>query len=495
MMILLLPCRLEQNNLLQHATTIYLHHTIADFAEALPSKVSGNLKVVYFVNSGTEANELAMLMAILYCGNLGMIALRNAYNGGSSNTIGLTTLNTWKYPIPQGVGGTVEWAPGCLKHVYHIVHKAGGVINDEVQTGFGLTGSHYWGFQTQWVVPDIVTMAKKIQFKTFGGNLVCSVGGVVVLRIMDKEKRQAHCADVFLLMLWTMQFQSYESISLLRAWENHHQRLAISIDIFQRMIVIILNAILIESPRVLIAIDLNIAVGKMQCLFDERGMQYLDAFAGIVTVSWGHCHPDLVNAITQQNNLLQHATIIYLHHAIEANELAMLMARLYSGNLGMIALRNAYHGGSSNTIGLTALNMWKYPIPQLKLVISGTLGINSISFFSHTLFARGVGGAVELATGYLKHVYDIVCKVGGVCIADEVQTGFGRTGSHYWGFQTQGVIPDIVTVAKGIGDGLPLRAVMTTSGIASVMAQKIHFNTFGRNPICSVGGFGAQGYR
>ncbi|GIL73055.1 hypothetical protein Vretifemale_3281 [Volvox reticuliferus] len=77
---------------------------------------------------------------------------------------------------------------------------------------------------------------------------------------------------------------------------------------------------------------------------------------------------------------------------------------------------------------------------------------------------------------------------GGVCIADEVQTGFGRTGSHYWGFQRQGVIPDIVTMAKGIGNGLPLAAVVTTPEIAASMASRLHFNTYGGNPVCSAGG-------
>ncbi|XP_011090577.1 alanine--glyoxylate aminotransferase 2 homolog 1, mitochondrial [Sesamum indicum] len=282
---------------------------------------------------------------------------------------------------------------------------------------------------------------------------------------------------------------------------------------------------------------LNIVEGKMQYLFDENGRRYLDAFAGIVTVSCGHCHPDVLSAITEQSKLLQHATTIYLHHAIadfaeglaskmpgnlkvvyfvnsgtEANELAMLMARLYSGNLGMIALRNAYHGGSSSTIGLTALNTWKYPIPQGEIhhvlnpnpyrgvfgsdaklyaedvqdhIEHGTSG-RVAGFIAETI--QGVGGAVELAPGYLKLVYDIVRKAGGVCIADEVQTGFGRTGSHYWGFETQEVIPDIVTMAKGIGNGLPLGAVVTTPEIASVLAQKIQFNTFGGNPVCSAGG-------
>ncbi|KAL9393612.1 hypothetical protein Peur_012897 [Populus x canadensis] len=107
-------------------------------------------------------------------------------------------------------------------------------------------------------------------------------------------------------------------------------------------------------------------------------------------------------------------------------------------------------------------------------------------FISETI--QGVGGAVELAPGYLTLVYDVVRKAGGVCIADKVQSGFGCTGSHYWGFGTQGVIPDIVTMAKGIGNGLPLGAVVTTPEIAQVMAQKIQFNTFGGNPVCSAGG-------
>ena len=81
-----------------------------------------------------------------------------------------------------------------------------------------------------------------------------------------------------------------------------------------------------------------------------------------------------------------------------------------------------------------------------------------------------------------------VRAAGGVCIADEVQTGFGRTGTKFWGFENQGVIPDIVTMAKGIGNGLPLAAVVTTQEIAQKMSQRLHFNTFGGNPVCSAGG-------
>lgn len=88
----------------------------------------------------------------------------------------------------------------------------------------------------------------------------------------------------------------------------------------------------------------------------------------------------------------------------------------------------------------------------------------------------------------MRAAYDIVRKAGGVCISDEVQTGFGRMGSHYWGFETQGVIPDIVTVAKGLGNGLPIGAVVTTPEIAQVLTQRSHCVTFGGNPVSTAGG-------
>src|SRR5262249_7039317 len=101
---------------------------------------------------------------------------------------------------------------------------------------------------------------------------------------------------------------------------------------------------------------------------------------------------------------------------------------------------------------------------------------------------QGVGGTVVYPQGYLTEVYHHVRAAGGVCIADEVQTAFGRTGHHYWGFQLQDVIPDIVTLAKGIGNGAPLAAVVTTPEIANALTQRIHFNTFGGNPVvCAQG--------
>ena len=101
---------------------------------------------------------------------------------------------------------------------------------------------------------------------------------------------------------------------------------------------------------------------------------------------------------------------------------------------------------------------------------------------------QGVGGCVVFPDGYLKQTYEHVRAAGGVCIADEVQAGVGRTGTHYWGFEGHGVVPDIVSMAKGIGNGAPLGVVITTPKIAAALSQRIHFNTFGGNPVvCAQG--------
>lgn len=95
---------------------------------------------------------------------------------------------------------------------------------------------------------------------------------------------------------------------------------------------------------------------------------------------------------------------------------------------------------------------------------------------------------MQFPKGYLKKAYELIRENGGVCIADEVQTGFGRTGDHFWGFENHGVVPDIVTMAKGIGNGFPLAAVVTTPSIAKCLTQALHFNTFGGNPMASAVG-------
>lgn len=287
---------------------------------------------------------------------------------------------------------------------------------------------------------------------------------------------------------------------------------------------------------------LMIVEGHMQYLYDETGRRYLDGFGGIVTVSVGHCHPKIVAAVNRQNEILQHTTTIYLNPCIaeyardlaarmpgdlkvcyftnsgsEANDLAILMARAYTGNFDVVALRNCYHGGSMQTMGLTSHHTWKFNVPHSfgvhhalfpdrlrgpygyddpaagpkyaadvkNLIEFGTPG-KVAAFIAESI--QGVGGAVVFPDGYLKAAYEHVRAAGGLCIADEVQAGFARTGSHFWGFETQGVIPDIVTMAKGIGNGAALAAVVTTPAIAQALTSRIHFNTFGGNPVvCTQG--------
>ncbi len=287
---------------------------------------------------------------------------------------------------------------------------------------------------------------------------------------------------------------------------------------------------------------LMIVEGRMQYVWDETGKRYLDGLGGIVTVSVGHCHPHVIEAGNRQSEIYQHSTTIYLHPNVaryaaklaskmpgnlkmcyfvnsgsEANDLALLMARAHTGNYDIIALRNAYHGGNHATMGVTAHSTWKYNIPQtfgvhhalapypfrgpwghddpaagrkyandVKELIEYATPGKIAGFIAESI--QGVGGFVEFPPGYLQDVYQHVRAAGGVCIADEVQTGFGRTGTHFWGFETQGVIPDIVTMAKGIGNGCPLAAVVTTPEVAQSLVGKVHFNTFGGNPVVSAMG-------
>ncbi len=287
---------------------------------------------------------------------------------------------------------------------------------------------------------------------------------------------------------------------------------------------------------------LMLVEGKMQYVWDERGKRYLDALGGIVTISVGHCHPYVVDVVRKQNEALQHSTTIYLHPNIaryaeklaskmpgdlkvcyfvnsgsEANDLALLMARAYTGHYDVIALRNGYHGGNALAMGLTSHRTWKFNVPHsfgvhhaiapdpyrgawgrddvdagknyaadVKNLLDFATSGQVAAFIAESI--QGVGGCVVFPDDYLKHAYEQVRAAGGLCIADEVQAGFGRTGTHYWGFETQGVIPDIVTMAKGIGNGCPLGAVVTTPKIAATLAQRTHFNTFGGNPVvCAQG--------
>ncbi|THU69546.1 hypothetical protein C4D60_Mb08t15550 [Musa balbisiana] len=217
---------------------------------------------------------------------------------------------------------------------------------------------------------------------------------------------------------------------------------------------------------------LNIVDGKMQYLFDEDGRRYLDAFGGIATVSCGHCHPDIVEAIINQTKRLQHPTVLYLNHAVA--DFAEALASKFPGDLKAHQYRGIF--GSDGE---------KYAKDVEEIIDYGTSG-RVAGFISEAI--QGVGGIMELAPGYLPAVYRTIKKAGGLFIADEVQAGFARTGSHFWGFEAHGVVPDIVTSAKGTGNGIPIGAVVTTPEIARVLTQRCYFNTFGGNPVCTAAG-------
>ena len=284
--------------------------------------------------------------------------------------------------------------------------------------------------------------------------------------------------------------------------------------------------------------------GHMQYLWDEKGKRYLDGIAGIVTVSVGHCHPKITERVREQVGRLVHTTTIYLHPHIarfagelakrmpegsdlkvsyftssgsEAIDLAILMCRLHTGRHEVLTLRNCYHGGSQIAMSLTAVGTWKYPVVTpggVKHVPAGycfrcPFGLTYPSCDLKCAYSvedviryetcgevacfmaepiQGVGGAVTPPPDYFKIVYEIVRKYGGLCVADEVQTGFGRTGEHYWGFENFGVVPDMVVMAKGIGNGAPLGACTTKPEIAGHLKQRLHCNTFGGNPVAVLQG-------
>ena len=201
----------------------------------------------------------------------------------------------------------------------------------------------------------------------------------------------------------------------------------------------------------------------------------------------------------------------------EANELAVGMARLFTGASDVITLRHAYHGNSAAAQGLTGMHTWKYALENggrvhhalnpdpYRSPFRGTpeeiahQAANDVRDIIKTATpgkvaaflcepVQGAGGVTHVAPNYLKEVYAHVRAAGGLCIADEVQTGFGRTGEHYWGFQNWGVVPDMVTMAKSLGNGAPIAAVTTRADIAKCMIGKTHFNTFGGNPVSAVAG-------
>ncbi len=280
--------------------------------------------------------------------------------------------------------------------------------------------------------------------------------------------------------------------------------------------------------------------GEGVWLFDADGKRYLDCYNNVASV--GHCHPYVVRALSEQAATLNTHTR-YLHDKVvryaerlgatlpgdlraclfvctgtEANDLAFRIARTVTGNDGAIVTEFAYHG---NSMVVTELSTAEYPAEERPDYLAAieppnpfrgtfrygepTLGPKYAAFVDEAIAELGrrghkpamflcdavfdSNGTLTAPPGYFRAAYEKVRAAGGLCIADEVQSGLCRMGDHMWGFEDSGVIPDIVTMGKPIGDGHPLAAVVTTPAIASAFSRKFHyFNTFGGNPVSAAVG-------
>jgi 4-aminobutyrate aminotransferase-like enzyme/Ser/Thr protein kinase RdoA (MazF antagonist) len=288
---------------------------------------------------------------------------------------------------------------------------------------------------------------------------------------------------------------------------------------------------------------LKIVRGWMQHLYDETGRAFLDFYNNVPLV--GHSHPRVVRAVQKQIALLNTNTR-YVHDLVnhyaerltqhlpeplrvcffvnsgsEANELALRLARTHSKSEDVIVLEHAYHGNTSTLIdispykfdgpGGTGRKPWvhvasmpddyrgKYRRDDARAGKKYAADVGEIldrmrqqarapaAYIAETL--PSVGGQIVFPPNYLEEVYKRVRSAGGLCIADEVQVGLGRLGTHFWGFETQNVIPDIVVLGKPIGNGFPLAAVITTPGIARSFDNGMEFfSTFGGNPVACAAG-------
>ena len=288
---------------------------------------------------------------------------------------------------------------------------------------------------------------------------------------------------------------------------------------------------------------LHIVRGFGSYLYDADARRYLDTVNNVAHV--GHEHPRVVRAGQRQMAVLNTNTR-YLHTAIlefsealratlpppleviflvnsgsEANELAMRLARTYTHQRDMLVVEVGYHGNTNACVEVSAYkfngpggkgapsHVHVLPMPDVyRGIYRGTNPENGRLYAAHlnekitALQAQGIGpaaflcesviscgGQVPLPPGYWKEAYAIARAAGAVCIADEVQTGFGRAGDHFWAFEAQGVVPDIVTMGKPVGNGHPIGAVATTRAIADAFHNGMeYFNTFGGNPVsCGIG--------
>ncbi len=281
---------------------------------------------------------------------------------------------------------------------------------------------------------------------------------------------------------------------------------------------------------------------KGMYVWDSDGKRYLDFFGGILTVSLGHCEDRVTQRIEVQNRTLQHLSTLYPNANIvalakklaeitpgrlqksyftpsgtEADECAVMTARAHTGNFEIIGLRHGYSGRSMLAQALTAHAPWKvtpsyvpgilhvvnpycyrcpfgltYPSCEVKCAQDLEAFIQTCTSGSIAGFiaepVQGVGGFIVPPKEYFQIAVGIARKYGGVFICDEVQTGFGRTGEHWFGIEHYGVEPEIMTMAKGIANGAALGACITNPEIADSLKGKPNLSTFGGTPVTSVAG-------
>jgi 4-aminobutyrate aminotransferase-like enzyme len=274
-------------------------------------------------------------------------------------------------------------------------------------------------------------------------------------------------------------------------------------------------------------------------LWDLEGKRYLDFFGGILTIGVGHANPKVTGKVKAQVDRLQHTSTVYPNEHIvglaeklaqitpgkieksfftssgtEANEMAVLLARMATGSFDVVALRHAYSGHSSLTKALTAQAAWRTPgvvsvgishalnpycyrcplkltypscdvacAQDVEDVIRTTTSGRIAAFLGETI--QGVGGFITPPKEYFKIVFSIVKNYGGLFIADEVQTGFGRTGKKWFGIEHWEVEPDIITTAKAMGNGVPIGATLARPPVADAF-KGLTIATFGGNPVSAV---------
>jgi acetylornithine aminotransferase len=274
-------------------------------------------------------------------------------------------------------------------------------------------------------------------------------------------------------------------------------------------------------------LPLSFVRGEGARLWDETGRQYLDAMAGVAVTNVGHSHPQLVTAISEQAGLLLHTSnhyridwqqrlaakltrlagleqVFFNNSGAEANETALKLARLHGWAKGIeqpliLVMENAFHGRTLGTLsasdsGSVRLGFQPFSGEFVKVPFGDIEAVRQASrVYGERIVAvmlepiQGEGGVMLPPPGYLKALRAHCSNNAWLMILDEIQTGIGRTG-HWFAFQHEGIVPDVVTVAKALGNGIPIGACLATTAVARLFTPGSHGSTFGGNPLaCRVG--------